>query len=253
MSAILAGLDGPADAPPTRAAVFIDKDGTLVEDVPDNVDPARLRFTPHALEALRLLAERGYPLIVVTNQPGLAYGRFTRAELTRLQLALAEMMQREGVPLTDFYACGHAPGPAGPVPACLCRKPAPGLLRQAARTHRIDLQRSWMVGDVLDDIEAGRRAGCRTVLLEVGSETVWRMSPLRTPHHRVHDLLEAARTIIASDDTATRHEAGVALDAQLPQRDEPPGLMRHAASALQALTRGTRAARVQAGGVVRLS
>ncbi|HEY0856544.1 MAG TPA: HAD-IIIA family hydrolase [Albitalea sp.] len=253
MSAIFSGHDGAADALPARAAVFIDKDGTLLENVPDNVDPARLRFTAHALEALRLLAERGYPLIVVSNEPGLAYGRFTRAELTRLQLALTEMMQREGVPLADFYACTHAPGPAGPVPACLCRKPAPGLLRQAARTHRLDLQRSWMVGDLLDDVEAGRRAGCRTVMLDVGSETAWRMSPLRTPHHRAHDLLEAARTIIASDEAATPHDAGVALEAPLPQRDEPPGLMRHAASALQALARGTRAARVQAGDIGRFS
>lgn len=253
MSAIFSGHDGSADASPARAAVFIDKDGTLVEDVPDNVDPARVRFTPHALDALRMLAERGYPLIVVTNQPGLAYGRFTRAELTRLQLALAEMMQREGVLLTDFYACTHAPGPAGPVPACLCRVPAPGLLRQAARTHRIDLQRSWMVGDLLDDIEAGRRAGCRTVLLDVGSETVWRMSPLRTPHYRVNDLLEAARTIIASDEAAAQLDTGLVPEAQLPQRGEPPGLMRHAASALQALARGPRAARAQPGDFGRLS
>lgn len=253
MSGMFTGQEGSADAPPLRPAVFVDKDGTLVEDVPYNVDPAQLRFTPHALEGLRLLAERGYPLIVVTNQPGLAYGMFTRAQLTRLQLALAEMMQREGVPLTDFYACTHAPGPAGPVPGCLCRKPAPGLLRQAARAHRIDLQRSWMIGDILDDIEAGRRAGCRTVLLDVGSETVWRMSPLRTPHHRAPNLLDAARVIIAADDDSAQQAACAVPEAQQPLRGEPPGLMRHAASALQAAMALPRAARVGAGEPGRLS
>lgn len=210
-SAIFPGLEG---SPAQQRAVFIDKDGTLVENVPHNVDPAKLRFTPHAMDGLRLLAGKGYRLIVVTNQPGLAYGLFTRAALTRLQLALAEMMQREGVRLTDFYACPHAPGPAGPVPGCLCRKPAPGLLRQAARGHAIDLMRSWMIGDILDDVEAGRRAGCRTVMLDIGHETAWRLSPLRTPHLRAADLLEAARAIVAADEQAERD--------QPPAEDLPP-------------------------------
>jgi histidinol phosphatase-like enzyme len=83
------------------------------------------------------------------------------------------------------------------MPACACRKPAPGLLRQAAAEHGIDLAQSWMVGDILDDIEAGRRAGCRTVLLDVGNETVWHRTPLREPHHLCADLLAAAQTIVA--------------------------------------------------------
>lgn len=218
MSATWAGLEGAArSAAPLARAVFIDKDGTLVEDIPYNVDPAKLRFTPHAMEGLRLLAERGYKLIVVTNQPGLAFGMFTRAELTQLQLALAEQMQREGVTLTDFYACTHAPGPAGPVPGCLCRKPAPGLLRQAARVHGLDLTRSWMVGDILDDVEAGQRAGCRSILLDVGNETVWRLSPLRTPQARAQNLLEAARLILAHDDAVA--------DAAAPRREPTDSAM----------------------------
>ena len=178
-------------------AVFVDKDGTLLENLPHNVDPARMRFTPNAMQGLRLLVERGYRLIVVTNQPGLAYGMFTRAELTRLQHALADAMQREGVPLTDFYACPHAPGPAGPVPGCLCRKPAPGLLRQAARGHGLDLTRSWMIGDILDDIEAGRRAGCRTCLVDNGNETEWDLNDARRPDLIAADLGEAAALILA--------------------------------------------------------
>lgn len=196
MPALFPELAPRAAAPASVRAVFIDKDGTLVEDMPHNVDPARVRFTPNAIAGLRHLVEHGFEIVVVNNQPGLAFGVYTRAQLTQLHLGLREMLQREGVPLLDFYACTHAAGP-GPVPACLCRKPAPGLLRQAARAHGIDLARSWMVGDLLDDVEAGRRAGCSTVLLDVGHETVWRTSPLRTPHHKAPDLLGAARWIVA--------------------------------------------------------
>jgi len=167
---------------PARVAVFIDKDGTLVENVPDNVDPSRLRFLPGALEALAALAAAGHALLVVTNQSGLALGSFTRAQFAQMQTALLRRLQQEaGVVLQDFVVCPHAPGAAGR-PACLCRKPAPGMLLRAARMHNLDLANSWMVGDILDDIEAGRRAGCRTLLLDSGGETVWRLTPMRQPH-----------------------------------------------------------------------
>ncbi|MED5619950.1 D-glycero-alpha-D-manno-heptose-1,7-bisphosphate 7-phosphatase [Ideonella sp. BN130291] len=183
----------------SRRAVFLDKDGTLVEDLPYNVDPARLRFTPHAVEALRLLQSHGYLLIVATNQPGIALGHFDRAALARLQAGLTRMLADEGITLHGFHACPHAASPDPKRPHCLCRKPAPGLLRQGALAHGADLARSWMVGDILNDVEAGRRAGCRTVLLDVGNETEWLMSPLREPHHRCRDLLEAAHTIVQAD------------------------------------------------------
>lgn len=187
--------------PPGAAAVFLDKDGTLVEDVPYNVDPALLRFTPNAVEALRLLAEAGYRLIVVSNQPGLATGRFSRADFARLRHALAERVRAEaGVALAGIYVCPHAPGESGRA-SCLCRKPSPGLLHQAAVALRLDLAQSWIVGDILDDVEAGRRVGCRSVLLDVGNETEWRLTPLRTPHHRCADLLAAARIIVAAGPT----------------------------------------------------
>ncbi len=180
-----------------RSAVFLDKDGTLVEDVPYNVDPALLRLTPGAGDALRLLSQHGHALVVVTNQPGLALGKFDRQSWMALRHALIERVKQEtGVTLDDVLACPHAPS-ARLAPDCLCRKPAPGLLRQAAARHQIDLQRSWMVGDILDDVEAGRRAGCRSLLMDVGHETEWRASPLRVPEHRVRDLHEAARWITA--------------------------------------------------------
>lgn len=182
-----------------RPAVFIDKDGTLIEDVPYNVDPAQLRFTDGAIPALNLIASAGLPIAVVTNQPGLATGRFSRAQFARLQMALIDRVWEEAhVRLAGFYFCPHAPGGKSGV-SCLCRKPAPGLLQRAASAEGYDLARSWMIGDILDDVEAGRRAGCRTILLDVGNETHRRVSPLRTPHHSCHDLLEAARIIVGVD------------------------------------------------------
>lgn len=173
-----------------HSAVFLDKDGTLVEDVPYNVDPAQLRFTRGALVALRRLQARGHALFIVTNQPGLALDRFDAPAWQQLEAALHTRLREAGIRLGGVYHCPHAPG-AG----CDCRKPGAGLLRQAAQDHDIDLAASWMVGDILDDIEAGHRAGCRSILLDVGHETLWQPGPYREPVARVKDLLAAAHFI----------------------------------------------------------
>lgn len=203
-------------APEEVPAVFIDKDGTLIEDVPYNVDPALIRFTSGAIPALRMLASAGLPLVIVTNQPGLASGRFTRGEFARLQQALVERVREEaGVELAGFYVCPHGPGDEEMFP-CLCRKPAPGLLIQASVVHHYDLSRSWMIGDILDDVEAGRRAGCTTILVDVGNETQWHLSPLRTPHHLCADFLEAARIVIRASSPPAFAESGRQLKPELP-------------------------------------
>jgi D-glycero-D-manno-heptose 1,7-bisphosphate phosphatase len=183
------------DARPRRPAVFLDKDGTLIENVPYNVDPELLRFTPNAVAALRLFAQAGYSLAVITNQPGLEGGRFSPAQFESLRQALIERIWAEaGVEVAAFEHCPHLPDPGGR-PLCVCRKPGARMIERAAEAQNFDLERSWMIGDILDDVEAGRRAGCRTVLLDVGNETLWQWSPLRTPDHRCKDLLEAARII----------------------------------------------------------
>jgi histidinol-phosphate phosphatase family protein len=198
-----------------RPAVFLDKDGTLVHDVPYNVDPQQLRFTPHAIEALRLLQAAGWPLIVVTNQPGIALGLFDQTDWQRLAAGLTERLAEHGVELAGIHACPHAPALDAAPAGCICRKPAPGLLRQAAREHRIDLAGSWMVGDILNDVEAGRRAGCRTVLLDVGNETEWVWSPRREPHHRCSDLLQAAQHILAGEMKPPRSHPSLPPEAAL--------------------------------------
>lgn len=186
-------------------AVFLDKDGTLVENVPYNVDPEEIRFTRHAGRALRRLHALGYALIVVSNQPGLALGLFEVGALRVVERRLRDMFAAEDVPLAGFYYCPHHP--EGRVQrytvACRCRKPAPGLLLSAITIHDIAPHRSWMIGDILDDVEAGARAHCRTVLLDAGNETQWRYGRARRPNVVVPDLLRAAEHIASTERART--------------------------------------------------
>jgi histidinol-phosphate phosphatase family protein len=183
-----------------RPAIFLDKDGTLLVDVPFNVDPQRMRFAEGVPQALARLAALGAPLIVVSNQAGVALGRFAASQLDGVREQLAAMFARCGASLAAAYFCTHHPqgSVAAHAFACDCRKPLPGLLRRAAVEHAIDLQRSWMIGDILDDVEAGKRAGCRAVLVCNGNETQWVAGPFRRPDHLVRDLVEAAALIEAA-------------------------------------------------------
>lgn len=182
-------------------AVFLDKDGTLVENVPYNVDPDRIVFTPGATEALRRLAEAGFALVVASNQPGIARGYVTPADVERVRRHIEQRLADAGVHLGGYYVCPHHPDGSLPTYAvqCGCRKPRPGLLARAAFELDIDLTDSWMVGDILDDVEAGRRAGCRSVLVDRGGETEWRDGPFRLPDHTARDLLHASDAILASE------------------------------------------------------
>ncbi len=197
-----------ASADHLRRAVFIDKDGTLVENVPWSVDPARVRFAPHAIPALRQLADAGFLLVVVSDQPGIAQQRFGMPALQELADAIDARLRRAGVSLAGFHICPHAPAGEHFGGHCRCRKPAPGLLLEAAREQGIDLARSWMIGDILDDVEAGWRAGCGTVLMDAGNETEWRWSPIRIPDHRVADLEAAAAAILSAPVVARARTLG---------------------------------------------
>lgn len=184
-----------------RAAVFIDKDGTLLDDVPWNVDPLRMRLAPGALDALRLFAWIGLPLFVISNQSGVALGKFGERALDQVGARLREFAAEAGASFTDMYWCPHHP--QGIVPeytrACDCRKPAPGLLLRAAREHDIDLSQSWFIGDILDDVEAGHRAGCRSVLIDNGNENEWLRGEWREPDIVAKDMYEAAIAIVNAE------------------------------------------------------
>lgn len=181
-------------------AVFFEKDGTLVEDVRHGADPAKLKLLPGATDALSRLREAGYRLFIVSNEPGVARGKFREEALAPVVRRLEELLAEEGAAFEGFYYCPH--DPEGRVRAyaveCRCRKPSPGLIEDACREHDIDPLRSWMVGDVLDDVEAGRRAGCRTVMIDNGHETAWRRGPNRAPHLTVRNIAKAAELILLS-------------------------------------------------------
>jgi len=180
-------------------AVFIDKDGTLIEDIPYNVDTGKVKFTSHAIEALCILTKLGYRIFIVTNQSGITDTYFGQPELQILFRYIADRLQRYGAKVDGFYFCPHAKPhdeeKNGMHFRCGCRKPGPGMLLQAAIEHNISLPASWMIGDILDDIEAGRRAGCKTILLNNGNETVWRQGQFRFPHFIVDNMLTAAGII----------------------------------------------------------
>jgi histidinol-phosphate phosphatase family protein len=179
-------------------AVFIDKDGTLVENVPYNVDPARVQLLPGVLDGLRALAHFGFRLFVVSNQPGVALGRFVPGALSMVEARLSALAAAAGLRFDGFAWCPHHPeGTVAPYAVqCGCRKPQPGMLRDLAHTHGVALEHSWMIGDILDDIEAGHRAGCRAVLVDRGGETEWRPGPHRVPDAVVHRFDAAARLIV---------------------------------------------------------
>jgi histidinol-phosphate phosphatase family protein len=168
-------------------AAFLDKDGTLVEDVPYNVDPERIVLCPGAREGVAALASAGYQPIVVSNQPGVALGLFDEARLAGVERRLRELLPE----LRGFYYCPHAPQ-AG----CDCRKPGCALLQRAASEHAVRLEGSWMIGDILDDVEAGRRAGCRAALIDKGHETRWELDELRLPDCVAADLRQAVAFIV---------------------------------------------------------
>lgn len=180
-----------------QKAVFLDKDGTIIEDVPYNVDPGQMRLAAGAGEGLRMLHEAGYRLIVVSNQSGVARGLFPERALDHVRECLAELLENAGAALDGFYYCPHHPDGevAEYAVTCDCRKPAPGLILRAAAEQDIDLAASWLVGDILNDVEAGRRAGCRTILLDNGNETEWQLSRERLPDHLAADLAQAARIV----------------------------------------------------------
>ena len=198
-----------------RRAVLLDKDGTLVEDVPYNVDPARIRLAAGAHDGLAALHAAGYRLVVISNQAGVAHGYFPEEALAAGADRLTQLLAEFGVPLGGFYFCPHHP--QGNVPAyatvCDCRKPEPGLILRAAEELNLSLADSWLVGDILDDIEAGRRAGCRTVLLDNGNETEWELTPARRPHHTATDLAEAAQLILAAGPAALQRGLRAATPA----------------------------------------
>jgi len=176
--------------PIARRAVFLDRDGVINRAIVRGgkpyppVTPTELEILPGVPQALAALKRAGFRLIVITNQPDVARGRQTKARVEEINQALlgAEL------PLDAFRVCYH-----DDADGCDCRKPLPGLVLSAAREEGLDLTASFVVGDRWRDIEAGRQAGCRTILIDYG----YAESLVSEPDARVQSLVEAAEWILA--------------------------------------------------------
>jgi D,D-heptose 1,7-bisphosphate phosphatase len=147
-----------------RAAVFLDRDGTVIVDVGYPRDPRQVQLIAGAGSALRTLQQEGFTLVLVSNQSGIGRGWVKPDEAEQVHAQVVASLEGEGVHLDGAYYCPHAPE-AG----CACRKPSPGMLLRAAQELDLDLSRSFMVGDRASDIEAGKQAGCRGILLRPDS------------------------------------------------------------------------------------
>lgn len=182
----------------TQPAIFLDRDGTLNREVDYLRRPEQLELLPGVGAALRDLHDAGYLLIVVTNQSGIARGLLSEATLAEIHAKLRDLLAAEGVALDHLAYCPHHPtvGMPGYRVSCPCRKPAPGMLLDAARRLDLDLGASWMIGDSVRDLEAGRAAGTGGVLVRTG-RGAQQEALLADDQHAAADLAEAASWIIA--------------------------------------------------------
>jgi D-glycero-D-manno-heptose 1,7-bisphosphate phosphatase len=191
-------------------AILLDRDGVLVEPVPDPqtgtnespLHPQDVRLVDGAAGAVALIAARGLPVFVCSNQPAAAKGTVPMSELEAVHERTVELLGAEGVTLTGWRYCYHHPN--GVVPEltgeCECRKPSPGMLTETLAEHRLEPARCWMVGDADTDVIAGRRAGTMTALLEHPLTAHRRgRDAATTPDLRVSDLREFADRVLASE------------------------------------------------------
>ncbi len=178
---------------PLRKAAFLDRDGTVTKSVAYYITkPCQMELEDGAAEALRLLREHGYLIVIITNQAGVARGFLTEKDLDGIHDVMTQKLQAQGVKVDGIYYCPHHP--EGYLDRysgdCDCRKPKPGMLISAAKDLGIDLKSSVMIGDAERDVLCGKAAGCETYLVKT--------EPLAAPtaaDHRVDSILEAARMV----------------------------------------------------------
>lgn len=163
-----------------KRAIFIDKDGCLIPDIPYNINPDVIILANGAGETLSQLKKQGYLLILITNQSGIARGYFKEDALPAVWEKINKLLRENNVQLDDVFYCPH-----NPEDNCKCRKPKPGNIQKAIKKYNIDSSKSWMIGDILNDVEAGNRGGCKTILLNTGNETEWREDEYRHPTYSV--------------------------------------------------------------------
>ena len=185
-----------------HSAVFLDRDGVINRKPPEGDYITRwedMELLPGVVEGIALLNQANFCVIVITNQRCVAKGLISEAGLEEIHRRMTETLARSGATVDGIYYCPH-----DLQASCACRKPAPGMLLEAARSRGIDLPSSWMVGDSDIDVEAGRRAGCKTVLLRETGDSI--LGAERTPGGQGQEanivsssLLEAIRQILCRE------------------------------------------------------
>ncbi len=183
----------------TRPAVFLDRDGTLIEEAGYLDRLERLVFYPYSVDAVRALNRSGFAVVIVTNQAGIARGIFQEAFVAEAHGYISTRLAAGGARIDGFYYCPHHPD--GKVAAftktCACRKPAPGMLTAAAADLDLDLSRSFMIGDRWHDLAAGEAVGLRGVLVRTGYGRTEEASPgAVAPAAIVDNLVDAVSWIL---------------------------------------------------------
>lgn len=214
----VAGLPERLSARQLRSAVFLDRDGTVNREVNHLNSPDQLELLPLAADAIRRLNRNGTLAVIITNQPVVARGDLSFEDLDRIHARLESLLGANGAYIDGLYFCPHHPDRGFPGEVvelkgtCTCRKPEPGLIDQACRDLHIGRRDSWMVGDTTSDIEAGRRAGIRTVLLRTGHAGVDAKYAVR-PDYTAPDLLDAVDWILNGHAELSRRLAPIAVKA----------------------------------------
>ena len=185
-----------------QGAVFLDRDGTIIEEVNYLSRLQDVALLPQAAEAIARLNRQQIPVILISNQSGVARGKFSESFVEETHHYLQKILSRKGAHLDDFFFCPHHPesGSAPYKKACNCRKPAPGLLYKAATRHLLDLSKSYVIGDKLIDVELALRVGGKGILVETGygKSEKEKIDQLRTiPNLICADLNSAASWILA--------------------------------------------------------
>ncbi|MGO9110274.1 MAG: D-glycero-alpha-D-manno-heptose-1,7-bisphosphate 7-phosphatase [Thermoguttaceae bacterium] len=170
--------------------VALDRDGTIIVERGYLLDPEQVELLPGAAEGMRAMCALGLTLVVVTNQSAVGRGYIDRVRLEEIHARLSELLAAEGVTIDGIYVCPHAPEDG-----CRCRKPLPTLLEQAARELGFDCRNCLVIGDKPCDIEMGRAAGAKTLLVRTGYGAENEATRAAMPDYFADDLFQAARLV----------------------------------------------------------
>lgn len=173
----------------TRPAVFLDRDGTINEHVEYLSEPSKFKEIPGAYRGIKRLQDLGFRIVVVTNQPGIGLGYFSREDLYAVNREMMKQASQQGCSFDKIYFCPHSKADN-----CECRKPGAYFIERAERDLSIDIRKSFVIGDMTSDIKFGLDAGAQTVLVKTGRGGEDGMFSV-TPHHTAESLLEAAEVI----------------------------------------------------------